>query len=141
MKTENRNERTRGKFRGPASVIALAMSLAGVSCKDSVRARADTARAIADLKILEASLIRYKTNGRKYPTTEQGLEALVSRPTAGPEPAAWEQYIEAAGLTDPWGNPYKYFYPGQVNPQRFDLWSLGPDGKDETGDEISTGDD
>ena len=68
----------------------------------------------------------YRLDNGDYPTTEQGLEALVSRPAVPPQPANWspEGYLPAVPL-DPWGNPYQYAYPGRA--RAFDVYSLGAD--------------
>jgi general secretion pathway protein G len=68
-------------------------------------------------------------NGR-YPTTEQGLRALVSKPTGDPEPRSYPPggYLKKSdALLDPWQEPFQYANPGSRNPHSFDLWSLGAD--------------
>ena len=76
-------------------------------------------------------------NGR-YPTTEQGLAALIAKPAAPPEPKNWKgPYIESTDLPkDPWGADYIYRNPGERNPNGYDLRSLGPDGQDGGEDDI-----
>ena len=91
--------------------------------------RTDDARrtkAAADLASLVQGLNLYRLDNGAYPTTEQGLEALVERPTAAPVPKAWraEGYVDRVP-TDPWGNAYVYVLAA---PQRFLLKSLGADG-------------
>jgi len=82
----------------------------------------------ADVAILEQALDMYKLDNFIYPTTEQGLEALVSKPQSNPEPKRYNSdgYIKRLPL-DPWGNPYQYLQPGQQKP--VDIWSLGADGE------------
>jgi len=71
----------------------------------------------------------------RYPTTEEGLQALVDRPS-GVEERNWRgPYIEDLP-DDPWGNPYRYRHPGENNPRSYDVWSMGPDGVSGTGDDI-----
>ena len=71
----------------------------------------------------------------RYPTTEEGLGALVDRPS-GVEERNWRgPYIEELP-NDPWDNPYQYRYPGQNNPRTYDVWSMGPDGVSGTDDDI-----
>ena len=85
------------------------------------------------IRELSNALDFYKLDNFSYPGTEQGLEALVSKPSGFPEPKNWNKdgYMKAVPA-DPWGNPYQYISPGVNGP--FDLYSLGADGK-EGGDE------
>ncbi len=92
----------------------------------------------ADISTLVDALERYYMDSSAYPTTDQGLEALVVKPTIGPEPRRWraQGYIKRkAMLVDPWGNEYRYISPGVSSP--FDLYSLGADGQ-EGGEEVNT---
>ena len=74
-------------------------------------------------------------NNGNYPTTDQGLAALLTQPSAPPVPANWKgPYIEQPPI-DPWKRPYAYKYPGSHPPSEYDLYSLGADGK-EGGDDI-----
>jgi general secretion pathway protein G len=69
----------------------------------------------------------------RYPTTEQGLDALILEPSSDPAPRNFQPggYIQGGALpADPWGEPYQYRAPGEHNPHSFDLWSLGADGAD-----------
>lgn len=79
---------------------------------------------------IEQALEFYQLDNARFPTMDQGLQALVTRPTAPPEPRAYNPagYIKAEALKDPWGEPYGYRIPGDHNPHSFDIWSLGPDG-------------
>lgn len=63
-----------------------------------------------------------------FPTTEQGLDALVKKPTTDPQPRKWRRLLESVPL-DPWGTPYQYEFPGKKNPEGYDLYSFGPDRK------------
>jgi general secretion pathway protein G len=70
-------------------------------------------------------------NGR-YPTSDQGLEALVRQPTLEPIPKNYrpEGYLQGGRVpNDPWDNPYEYVAPGQHNNYSFDIWSHGADGQ------------
>jgi general secretion pathway protein G len=90
-----------------------------------------------DIKAISAALEMYEKDNDIYPTTEQGLEALIKKPTSDPQPTNWHQYLPSdASLKDPWGNPYQYKCPGDHNPEYFDLWSFGPDRKEGTEDDI-----
>jgi len=83
------------------------------------------------------SLVRYRINVGQYPSTQQGLSALLRRPVNLPDSSAWAgPYLPGLPPGDAWGQPFAYRYPGVRNPASYDLWSLGPDGIDATGDEI-----
>ncbi len=86
------------------------------------------------------ALSNYRMTTGTLPTTEQGLKALTKRPK-GMDANAWlGPYIDsAADYTDMWGNELHYRYPSETHPdkpQLYDLWSLGPDGKDGTDDDL-----
>jgi general secretion pathway protein G len=68
------------------------------------------------------------------PTTEQGLQALVSQPSTEPRPQRWYQLFKEIPK-DPWGNNYIYLCPGRKSPTGFDLYSAGPDRKADTADD------
>ena len=73
----------------------------------------------------------------RYPSTEQGLQALITRP-AGSDGERWRgPYFEQSKVPeDPWKQPYQYRFPGERNPQSYDLWSNGPDTISGTDDDI-----
>jgi general secretion pathway protein G len=83
-------------------------------------------RVISDLASIETSLNLYKLDNFQYPSTDQGLEALVSKPSGDPPAKAWKQRLPKIPI-DPWKNPYKYLSPGTHG--EFDVYSLGPDGR------------
>jgi general secretion pathway protein G len=82
-------------------------------------------KARQDIRALEAALNLYKLDNYVYPTTDQGLEALVEKPSS-PEPANWKEggYVDRLPL-DPWKQPYQYLSPGGHG--TIDIYSLGPD--------------
>lgn len=86
---------------------------------------------------MKTALTTYRIQLGDYPTTQQGLEALLTAPQ-GTEDRWHGPYIEGGekSLIDPWGHPYKYLYPGVHNKDGYDLWSVGPDGVDGTSDDI-----
>lgn len=87
-----------------------------------------------ELEEIAIQLGRYQTTTGTYPTTEQGLEALVERPSIPPIPKEWIQKLESIPL-DPWGNPYVYtFDPDEIPGYRIELFSLGPDGEESDDD-------
>jgi general secretion pathway protein G len=87
---------------------------------------------------LKAPLTAYKINMGDYPSTADGLQALITPPSAKAD--RWQgPYIDAHDghvPLDPWGEPYLYAYPGTKNKGDFDLWSKGPDHTDGTADDI-----
>ncbi len=106
-------------------IIGLLSTIVGVSIFAQVdKGRVTTAS--AQISNLEAVLELYRMDNANYPTTEEGLEALVTPTENSPTP-----YIQKGRIPpDPWGNPYEYEQPGQNNPDSFDLWSFGADGTD-----------
>lgn len=90
-------------------------------------AKARRAKVQQDLRAIESALDLYKLDNYRYPTTDQGLEALVSRPSSGPEPKNYKDGGYLRKLPeDPWGNPYRYLHPGEHG--EVDVYSLGADG-------------
>lgn len=94
-------------------------------------------KAAVDIQTLEGSLEMYKLRTNLLPTTEQGLQALVTAPTIDPIPRGYppEGIIKRLPL-DPWGNEYVLLNPGEIG--AYDLYSLGPDGLEGTDDDIGT---
>lgn len=88
--------------------------------------KARIAKARNDIQALESALEIYKLDNYVYPTTDQGLEALVTQPTTPPDPANWKKggYIKKL-RRDPWGNDYLYLNPGEHG--EIDIYSLGAD--------------
>ncbi|KFZ36617.1 general secretion pathway protein GspG [Shewanella mangrovi] len=97
--------------------------------------KADQQKAISDIVSLENQLDMYKLDNSKYPTTEQGLEALVQKPTSSPEPRNYRDggYIKRLPQ-DPWGNAYLMLSPGEHG--KVDVFTAGPDGQAGTEDDI-----
>ncbi|MCG6938427.1 MAG: type II secretion system major pseudopilin GspG [Gammaproteobacteria bacterium] len=88
--------------------------------------KARIAKAKHDIRSLEGALDIYRLDNFTYPTTDQGLEALITQPTSAPEPPNWKQggYVKKLS-NDPWGNPYLYLNPGEHG--EIDIYSLGAD--------------
>jgi general secretion pathway protein G len=93
------------------------------------QAKVDIAR--MQVTRLGQSLELYKLDNGTYPTSEQGLDALVHEPTTEPRPRRYPAggYVSPDSLKDPWQNPYHYERPGKNNPQSYDLYSYGDDGQ------------
>jgi general secretion pathway protein G len=102
----------------------------------SEEARAGAAK--ADIKgNLSLALRLYEVDNGSYPTSDQGLLALIAKPSAPPVPSNWKgPYIEQEPL-DPWRRPYAYKYPGSHPPRDYDLSSMGPDGQEGSEDDVT----
>ncbi len=130
-----RNHRLRRAARGftllEIIIVVVIIGLLASFVVQNLAGEVDRARltkAQADVRTLEAALNLYKLDSFQYPTTEQGLLALVERPTMPPEPRNWRTGGYVTSLPkDPWGNPYQYLNPGRRG--GFDVFSLGADGK------------
>lgn len=101
----------------------------------SQEARVTAAKADIESNI-SVSLDMYELDNGNYPTTEQGLSALVQKPSGSPAPANWNGPYLKKIPKDPWGHPYAYKCPGEANANGFDLFSPGPDGVDGNTDDI-----
>lgn len=100
---------------------------------------AQETRVRTDLQAISTQLKIYQAVNGFYPTTEQGLAALIAAPTTEPKPRQWRQLMEKMPI-DPWGNNYHYVSPGKHNPNSFDLYSAGADRKADTADDIGNWD-
>lgn len=112
-------------------VVVVILSILAVVIVPRVIDRPDqarVARAQADIAALSAALDLYRLDNQAYPSTDQGLQALVQRPTTPPEPRNWADggYVDRLP-DDPWGRPYQYLSPGVHG--TYDLFSLGADGR------------
>jgi general secretion pathway protein G len=108
-------------------VVVIILGILAAIVVPRVMDRPDVARvtkAKQDIRALESSLNLYKLDNFVYPTTDQGLEALVSKPSTSPEPRNWKQYMDRLPK-DPWGNDYQYLSPGTQGD--IDIFSLGAD--------------
>ncbi len=115
-------------------VIVILGILAGLVLPRFMGRTEEAKKTKAKLQIenLESALKLYKLDNGAYPTTDQGLEALVVKPSTGTVPRNWREggYLEKAKVPeDPWGRPYVYISPGIKN-KDFDLKSLGADGEE-----------
>lgn len=111
-------------------VVLVIMGLLISIVAPTVLNRADEARvqkAYADFKAIETALKIYRLDNYVYPTTEQGLEALVEASSLDPEPRNFKAggYLQQVPL-DPWGRPYLYLSPGEKG--EIDIYTLGADG-------------
>jgi len=113
-------------------VIVIIGTLAALVAPSVFRNVGDskTTAARSQIEMFALALNGYRLDNDQFPTTEQGLEALRTAPSAGDAPRAWRgPYLTKVITPDPWGRPYVYVSPGRENAQSFDLYSLGRDGK------------
>ncbi len=109
-------------------IIGLLSTIVGVSIFAQVDKGRVTATSV-QIANLESVLELYRMDSARYPTTQQGLDALVNEPDDARNypPGGYLQKHRVP--VDPWGNRYEYEQPGQINTHSFDIWSFGADGK------------
>jgi|ERR1044071_4929145 general secretion pathway protein G len=115
------------------TIIALLMGAAIYKMGGNVE-YARHNRVAADVQSISTQLKLYESMNGFYPSTDQGLEALVVQPSSEPQPQRWYQLFKELPK-DPWNNQYIYRNPGQKNPSGYDLFSAGPDRKPDTPDD------
>ena len=112
-------------------VVVVIIGILGALVVPKLLSRTGESRVTAakvDISTLMQALKLYKLDNQRYPTTEQGLNSLINKPTSGPTANGWKTggYVEKLPK-DPWGNPYQYLAPGIHG--EVDLFSLGADGQ------------
>ena len=112
-------------------VVMVILGLLVALVAPNIMGRGDDARvttAKAQMRNISNALDMYRLDNSHYPSSEQGLEALVEEPSGFPEPRNWnpDGYLSSVPK-DPWGNDYEYVSPGSEGP--YDLYSLGADGR------------
>lgn len=109
-------------------IIGLLTTLVGIAIVPQIdKAKVKTAR--AQMKMLDAAIETYRMDNIKPPTTEQGLQALITPPPDARNYQPGGYLRERRIPKDPWGNAYQYEAPGQHNDFGYDLWSFGADGQ------------
>jgi general secretion pathway protein G len=116
------------------SIIALLMGMVIFNIGDFGET-AKREKAQADLLAFKEMLAGYELESGTLPTTEQGIKALWSKPTVEPIPTHWRAMLEDE-TKDPWGRSYVYRNPGKHNTDKYDVFSMGPDGLPDTDDDI-----
>jgi general secretion pathway protein G len=112
-------------------VVVVIIGILGALVVPKLLGRTGESRVTAarvDISTLMQALKLYKLDNQRYPSTEQGLQSLIQKPTAGPSAAGWKEggYLERLPK-DPWGNPYQYLAPGIHG--EVDIFSFGADGQ------------
>src|SRR5216110_3021595 len=115
------------------SIIVIILGVA-ISKLGNTTAIAKTMRVQAYVQAIKTQLQLYESMNGFYPTTEQGLQALVSQPDSDPKPTRWMHFFKEMPK-DPWQNAYIYRCPGIKHPESYDLFSAGPDRKPDTPDD------
>lgn len=130
MKTTSTLARVRGFTLIEVMVVVVILGILAALVVPKVMSRPDEARQVAarqDIAGLMQALKLYRLDNRRYPSTEQGLKALVEKPTGAPLAEGWKAggYVERLPK-DPWGQPYQYLNPGLRG--EIDVFSFGADG-------------
>jgi len=110
-------------------VVVIILGILAAIVVPRVMDRPDDARitkARQDIRALESALNLFKLDNFVYPTTDQGLDALVTKPSGTPEPKNWKRYMDRLPK-DPWGQAYQFLSPGVKS--EIDVFSLGADGQ------------
>ena len=117
-------------------IIALLAGIAIVKMGSTLDEAGD-ATAKAQINSIKVALLTYRSKAGNYPTTDQGLKALIVRPTTEPVPRSWASVLETLP-EDPWHHPYIYENPGRHHTDNsFDLYSAGRNGKPGDDDDIT----
>lgn len=131
MTNQRKNKRSAFTLLEILIAIALLAAIAALLISNLDRVlgggRTEVARIFVN-ETMENPLMNFRIHMGRYPTTEEGLQALLTRPSE--EAENWQGPYIRRLPNDPWGNPYQYRFPGERNPDGFDLWSWGPDGRD-----------
>jgi general secretion pathway protein G len=110
-------------------VVLVIIGVLGALIVPNLFSGLDDARMTAartDINTVMQGLKRYKLDNQRFPSTEQGLDALIKKPAANPVPPNWKPYLDKLP-SDPWGKPYQYLNPGVRG--EIDVFSLGADGQ------------
>ncbi|HKA14109.1 MAG TPA: type II secretion system major pseudopilin GspG [Myxococcota bacterium] len=127
MQADRRDGFTLIEIMAVVLIIGLLSTLVGLAIFPQIdKARVNTAR--SQMVLLDGALEAYRMDNANFPTSEQGLHALVNPPPEARNAQPGGYLRERRVPDDPWGHPYQYEYPGQHNPQSYDLWSYGRDG-------------
>jgi len=111
-------------------VVVVILGILAAIVVPKIISRPDEARVVKarqDVLAVQSALDLYKLDNGFYPSTDQGLEALVTKPTSTPQPSNWKQYLHSVPK-DPWGREYIYLNPGRHS--EVDVFTFGAEGKE-----------
>jgi len=112
-------------------IIGMLAAVVGVQLFNRLE-KAKRKACVVQIRQLQSALANYRLDNNRFPTTEQGLQALVEKPTSEPSPKNYPPggYLDSKSVPlDPWGNPYVYYSPG-INGEEYTIESYGADGVD-----------
>ena len=115
------------------TIISVLLGVAIFKLKGNVEVSKQVAVS-GDIQAIRTQLRLYESMNGFVPTTEQGLQALVTQPSTEPVPTRWTQLFDKVPK-DPWQTAYIYVNPGRKNPNGYDLYSAGPDRRPDTADD------
>ena len=119
-------------------IMGMLMATLAVGVNNQLT-KASIANAQGQISRIDQALQFYKLDNKRFPNSDQGLDALVNKPSAAPVPKNYDPagYIKRDALLDPWDAPFQYRQPGEHNPYTYDIWSYGPDGVEGGEDDIT----
>lgn len=123
------NRRNSGFTLIEVMVVVVILGILASIIIPKIMDKPDQARVVKakqDIQAVQSALEIYRLDNYVYPTTDQGLDALVTKPSSNPPPPHWSQYLQRLPI-DPWGHPYMYLNPGSHG--TVDIWSYGADGQ------------
>ena len=128
-----RPARSRGFTLIEIMVVVVILGILAAIVAPNVMRRIDDAqltKVSSDIRTIETALNLYRMDNFRYPTTEQGIKALYEKPNDS-SVRNWKQggYLDPSARKDPWGNDYRYVYPG-THGKEFDLFSYGADNQE-----------
>jgi general secretion pathway protein G len=109
-------------------VVVVILGILAAIVVPKIMSRPDEARIVKarqDIMAIQSALDLYRLDNGRYPTTDQGLAALVELPNSEPIPTNWKSYLKSIPI-DPWNRPYQYLNPGEHG--EIDIFTYGPDG-------------
>ncbi len=124
------NRRNSGFTLIEVMVVVVILGILASIIIPKIMDKPDQARVVKakqDIQAIQSALEIYRLDNYVYPTTDQGLDALVDKPSSNPPPPHWSQYLARLPV-DPWGHPYMYLNPGSHG-SSVDIWSYGADGQ------------
>ncbi len=144
MKTQNPKLKTPNRKRGftlielvlVLTILAILMGAAITMLnRGGIIEGAQEDRIKGDIQTISTALDAYFYAAGRHPSTDQGLDALITKPVKAPVPDRWHPSLTELP-TDPWKQPYHYRYPATKSKQPYDIWSVGKDAQDGTADDI-----